>query len=154
MANRCVGVRRWRITLRGQSRLRTRLDENATSEPWQWQGGALSIDDRCAVHAPAAMSNEMPTYTYAPGDIPKVPEAWAKAVPAREELSPLAACWTSEIGGLNKFVHTWVYKDLAERDRVRAASRAPGRNWPPQSGVRPIRQENKLLIPAAFSPVR
>jgi hypothetical protein len=97
---------------------------------------------------------EMRTYTYAPGDLPKVLEAWAKAVPAREELSPLAACWTSEIGGLNKFVHTWVYKDLAERDRVRAASRAPGRNWPPQSGVRPIRQENKLLIPAAFSPVR
>ena len=97
---------------------------------------------------------EMRTYTYAPGDLPKVLEAWAKAVPAREELSPLAACWTSELGGLNKFVHTWVYKDLAERDRVRAASRAPGRNWPPQSGVRPIRQENKLLIPAAFSPVR
>jgi hypothetical protein len=97
---------------------------------------------------------EMRTYTYAPGDLPKVLEAWAKAVPAREELSPLAACWTSELGGLNKFVHTWVYKDLAERDRVRAASRAPGRAWPPQSGVRPIRQENKLLIPTAFSPVR
>ena len=97
---------------------------------------------------------EMRTYTYAPGDLPKVLEAWAKAVPAREELSPLAACWTSELGGLNKFVHTWVYKDLAERDRVRAASRAPGRAWPPQSGVRPIRQENKLLIPASFSPVR
>jgi hypothetical protein len=97
---------------------------------------------------------EMRTYTYAPGDIPKVLEAWAKAVPSREELSPLAACWTSELGGLNKFVHTWVYKDLAERDRVRAASRAPGRAWPPQSGVRPVRQENKLLIPASFSPVR
>jgi hypothetical protein len=25
---------------------------------------------------------------------------------------------------------------------------------PPQSGVRPIRQENKLLIATAFSPVR
>ena len=97
---------------------------------------------------------EMRTYTYAAGDLPKVLEAWAKAVPAREELSPLAACWTSELGGLNKFIHTWVYKDLAERDRVRAASRAPGRAWPPQSGVRPIRQENKLLIPASFSPVR
>jgi hypothetical protein len=97
---------------------------------------------------------EMRTYTYAAGDLPKVLEAWAKAVPAREELSPLAACWTSELGGLNKFIHTWVYKDLAERDRVRAASRAPGRAWPPQSGVRPIRQENKLLIPTAFSPVR
>jgi hypothetical protein len=97
---------------------------------------------------------EMRTYTYAPGDLPKVLEAWAKAVPAREELSPLAACWTSELGGLNKFVHTWVYKDLAERDRVRAASRKPGGAWPPQSGVRPIRQENKLLVPASFSPVR
>jgi hypothetical protein len=33
----------------------------------------------------AAASNvyEMRTYTYAPGDIPKVLEAWAKAVPAR-----------------------------------------------------------------------
>jgi len=97
---------------------------------------------------------EMRTYTYEPGALPKVLDAWAKAVPAREELSPLAACWTSELGGLNKFTHIWAYKDLAERDRVRAASRAPGRNWPPQAGVRPLRQENKLLIPASFSPVR
>ena len=63
-----------------------------------------------------------------------------------EKLSPLAACWTSELGGLNKFVHTWVYKDLDERARVREESRKPGGAWPPQSGVRPIRQENKLLI--------
>ena len=31
---------------------------------------------------------EMRTYTYAPGDLPKVLEAWAKAVPDREKLSP------------------------------------------------------------------
>jgi len=97
---------------------------------------------------------EMRTYTYAAGDMPKVLAAWTRDLPAREELSPLAACWTSELGSLNKFVHTWVYKDLAERDRVRQEMRAPGRAWPPQSGVRPIRQENKLLIPASFSPVR
>jgi 2-phospho-L-lactate transferase/gluconeogenesis factor (CofD/UPF0052 family) len=97
---------------------------------------------------------EMRTYTYAPGDLPKVLDAWAKAVPAREELSPLAACWTSELGGLNRFTHIWVYKDLNERTRIRAASRAPGKAWPPQAGVRPVRQENKLLIPASFSPVR
>ena len=42
---------------------------------------------------------EMRTYTYAPGDIPKVLEAWAKAIEAREKFSPLAACWTSELGG-------------------------------------------------------
>ena len=97
---------------------------------------------------------EMRTYTYASGDIPKVLDGWSKAIEAREKFSPLAACWTSELGGLNKFVHTWVYKDLNERARVREASRTAGGPWPPQTGVRPIRQDNKLLIPAAFSPVR
>jgi len=97
---------------------------------------------------------EMRIYTYASGDIPKVLEAWAKAIPDREKFSPLAACWTSELGGLNKFVHTWVYKDLNERARVREEARKGGGQWPPQAGVRPIRQENKLLLPAAFSPVR
>jgi hypothetical protein len=96
---------------------------------------------------------EMRIYTFAPGDIPKVLDGWAKAIPAREKFSPLAACWTSELGGLNKFVHTWVYKDLNERGRIREEARKAG-VWPPQTGVRPIRQENKLLIPAAFSPVQ
>jgi hypothetical protein len=97
---------------------------------------------------------EMRTYTFAPGDIAKVLDGWGKAIEAREKFSPLAACWTSELGRLNQFVHTWVYKDLTERARVREAIRKPGGQWPPQTGVRPIRQENKLLIPAAFSPVR
>ena len=38
---------------------------------------------------------EMRTYTYAPGDIPKVLDGWSKAIDAREKFSPLAACWTS-----------------------------------------------------------
>jgi hypothetical protein len=96
---------------------------------------------------------EMRTYTYAPGDLPKVLEGWSKAIEAREQFSPLAACWTSELGGLNKFVHVWVYKDSTERARIREESRKGGQ-WPPQSGVRPIRQENKLLIPASFSPLQ
>jgi len=37
---------------------------------------------------------------------------------------------------------------------VREAARTGGGAWPPQAGVRPIRQDNKLLIPASFSPVR
>ena len=97
---------------------------------------------------------EMRTYTYAPGDISKVLEGWGKALEAREQFSPLAVCWTSELGGLNTFVHTWVYKDLNERARVREESRKLGGQWPAQTGVRPIRQANTLLIPAAFSPVR
>jgi len=95
---------------------------------------------------------EMRTYTFEPGKIPVVLEAWAKAIQDREKFSPLAACWTSELGGLNKFVHTWVYKDLNLRAQVRNESRQAGK-WPPQTGVRPIRQENKILVPAAFSPL-
>ena len=96
---------------------------------------------------------EMRIYTYAPGEIKAVLEAWGKAVPARDKLSPLAACWTSELGGLNKFVHVWVYPDVNARTRIREESRKGGQ-WPPQAGVRPMRQENKLLIPASFSPLR
>jgi NIPSNAP protein len=96
---------------------------------------------------------EMRMYSYLPGEIPKVLEAWGKAVPGREKLSPLAFCGSTELGGLNKFIHVWVYKDLNERTRIREESRKGGQ-WPPQAGVRPHRQENKVLIPAAFSPIR
>jgi hypothetical protein len=40
---------------------------------------------------------EIRTYTFAPGDIPKVLDGWGKAIEAREKFSPLAACWTSEV---------------------------------------------------------
>jgi len=96
---------------------------------------------------------EMRIYTFGPGDIAKVLDAWGKAIDEREKFSPLAACWTSDVGGLNKFVHTWVYKSLNDRAQVREQARKAG-VWPPQTGVRPIRQENKILLPAAFSPVR
>ena len=97
---------------------------------------------------------EMRSYTYAPGDIPKVVEAWGKAIPNREEFSPLAAGMYTDLGALNKWTHIWPYKDLGERARVRTESRKPGTGWPPQAGVRPVKQENKILIPASFSPVK
>jgi hypothetical protein len=96
---------------------------------------------------------ELRMYTYAPGEIGKVLEAWGKAVPGREKLSPLVVCGSTELGALNKFIHMWVYKDLNERSRIRDESRKGGQ-WPPQAGVRPVKQENKVLIPAAFSPLR
>jgi hypothetical protein len=93
---------------------------------------------------------EMRIYTYAPGAIPKVLEAWAGRIAEREKLSPLAGCWYSDIGGLNKFVHLWAYKSLDERSRVRAEAQKTG-IWPPPSGVVPLKQENKILMPASFS---
>src|ERR1700738_1672805 len=60
---------------------------------------------------------EMRIYTYAPGDIPKVLEAWGKAIEARERFSPLAACWTSELGGVKQITPIWGYQGLNERAR-------------------------------------
>jgi hypothetical protein len=52
--------------------------------------------------------------------------------------APAAACWTSELGGLNKFTHIWVYKDLNERAPVREEFRRPGGAWLSQARVRPV----------------
>jgi NIPSNAP len=98
--------------------------------------------------------SEMRTATLAPGDIAPVLEGWGNAIAAREQFSPLAACWTSELGGLTTCAHTWVSKDLNERARVREDAREGGGQWPPQAGVRPVRQTNTRLIPASLSPVR
>jgi len=95
---------------------------------------------------------EMRIYTYQPGSLPEVLKRWADAIPYRERYSPLAACWTSELGGLNKFVHVWVYKDLSERNRLRAEALKDA-HWPPQTREWLVRQENKLLVPATFSPM-
>lgn len=95
---------------------------------------------------------EMRIYTYQPGAMPRVLERWAEAIPYREKYSPLAACWYSELGGLNRFFHVWPYKDLADRARIRAeAAKDPSGKWPPATREWLVSQENKLLVPAAFS---
>ena len=96
---------------------------------------------------------ELRIYTYQIGTIPEVIKRWSESIPHREKFSPLAACWYSDIGGLNKWYHLWPYKDLADRDRVRAeASKDP--HWPPQTREFLVSQENKLLIPAECSPLK
>ena len=61
---------------------------------------------------------------------------------------------STELGGLNKWVHIWPYEDLNARERIRAETRAAG-VWPPGGSYREsmLRQENKVLVPAAFSPM-
>jgi hypothetical protein len=96
---------------------------------------------------------EMRIYTYAPGDIPKVIEAWGKQIAEREKFSPLVGAWYSDIGGLNRWVHMWAYESFEQRMKVREETRAKG-VWPPPGGVAPVKQENKILIPAACSPMQ
>ncbi len=96
---------------------------------------------------------EMRTYIYQAGAMPEVLKRWEKAIPDRTKLSPLAACWYSDIGELNKFVHVWAYPSFGERDRVRAESmKLP--TWPPNTREFLVKQSNKILIPAACSPMQ
>jgi hypothetical protein len=95
---------------------------------------------------------EIRTYTMQPGGVGIVTEAWAEKIEGRQKFSPLAFCGATEIGGLNQWIHVWAYKDVAERFSVRDAARASGA-WPPNTRGQFVRQENMLVVPAAFSPL-
>ena len=131
---------------------------------WPADNTDLTLDMRSDIYHPAPFMTplgertigplyEMRTYTYPNGSMPRVLEAWGKAIAEREKLSPLAGCWYSEIGSLNKFIHMWAYSSADERQRVRAEAADTG-IWPPRGGVAPLRQENNLLVPFAFSPMQ
>jgi hypothetical protein len=95
---------------------------------------------------------EIRTYTMQPGGVGIVTEAWAEKIEGRQKFSPMAFCGSTEIGGLNQWIHVWAYKDAAERFAVRDKARASGA-WPPNTRGQFIRQENMLVVPAAFSPL-
>ncbi|HXG35420.1 MAG TPA: NIPSNAP family protein [Dehalococcoidia bacterium] len=96
---------------------------------------------------------EMRTYTCQPGSMPRILERWGEVIEEREKISPLVACWYSELGGLNKFVHTWVYKDFEERERVRQKAFS-SEFWPPKTAEWLLKQENKIMVGASFSKLR
>jgi hypothetical protein len=65
--------------------------------------------------------------------------------------------WTSEIGPLNEVVISWAFDDLAQREQAWAAARADERltgGYFPKVRALMIKQESKILIPTAFSPIR
>jgi hypothetical protein len=98
---------------------------------------------------------EIRMYTLAPGAIPGQIDRWTTAIDARTKLSPLAFAGHSELGGLNKWCHIWAYKDANHRAETRAKAVREG-IWPPKGGQpgQTLIQENMLVIPAAFSPLR
>ena len=98
---------------------------------------------------------EIRMYTLAPGAIPGQIDRWTTAIDARTKLSPLAFAGHSELGGLNQWCHIWAYKDANHRAETRAKAMREG-IWPPKGGQpgQTLIQENMLVVPAAFSPLR
>ena len=71
-------------------------------------------------------------------------------------LPRLIGYFHTEIGTLNQVVHLWAYEDLEERARKRAELLAD-EDWKAYiAKVRPLilHQENRILVPASFSPIR
>ena len=144
---------------------RTKIRTDAANDPnWPPKSDGLILNMESEIFTPAefmrplggdqALGNiyEMRIYTYQPGTMGEVLKRWAAAIPHREEYSPLAAGMSSELGGLNKWMHVWPYKDLEDRNRVRAEASA-NPNWPPPTREFLLRQENKICVPASFSPM-
>ena len=97
---------------------------------------------------------ELRSYLLKPGTTQKTIDIWAEALPKRAELSkPLGAFYA--VGGvLQRFIHIWPYDSADHRQRTRDRAVAEG-VWPPKGGAdHLLHQENSLLIPTSFSPLR
>ncbi len=107
---------------------------------------------------PMAPSNDGPyfeirSYTLAAGGIPDMAARWKEHLPARTKLSPLTGVFTSDVGGLNQWLHIWAYKSLDQRAEVRKKAVESG-IWPPPGGKPALKQENKIVLAAPFSPIK
>jgi hypothetical protein len=146
---------------------RTRLRAEATKlEGWPPNTREFVVDQKSQIFIPAPFSPkleprqlggiyEIRMYTLRPGAVPSQIERWAGAIGERVKLSPLAFAGHSELGDLNLWCHIWAYKDAQARFEIREKARREG-IWPPKGGQpgTMIKQENMLVVPAAFSPLR
>ena len=97
---------------------------------------------------------EIRTYTIAVGAMAGLIDRWSAQIGERTKLSPLVFAGHSELGGLNRWRHIWAYKDANHRAGVREHAIKEG-IWPPKGGPgQLLAQENVLVIPASFSPLR
>ena len=98
---------------------------------------------------------EMRSYFVKPdGGLKTTMERWEKQLPKRTAISPLAFVGHTELGPLNKYVHVWPYPSLDERARIRKLAVDTGAWPPPGGGDTLVSQENKILLPAPFSPLQ
>ena len=96
---------------------------------------------------------EMRSYVIKPGSAGAMAERWQEYLPGRLKLSPLIGVFTSDVGGLNQWIHIWAYKTLDQRIDVRNTAKDGG-IWPPPGDSPVIKQESKIMMAAPFSPIK
>lgn len=99
---------------------------------------------------------EQRTYTLQPSTVPKYLNQYEKEGYAiqKEHLANLVGYFSTEIGPQNQITHMWAYNDLADREHRRKQLAADPRWQTYREKARPLLmlQENRILIPAPFSP--
>jgi NIPSNAP len=73
-----------------------------------------------------------------------------------EELGGLVGAFTTDIGTLSTYTHLWRYDSHAEREERRARLQARD-DWKAFLGkIQPLiqTQQNRILVPVSFSPIR
>jgi hypothetical protein len=97
---------------------------------------------------------EIRYYTLKAGALPATAEGWKSKIAERIKLSPVVLAGGVEFGKANGFVHIWAYPSMDQRMQIRDEARKKG-VWPPGGGGdRLISQQNKIVLPAAFSPLQ
>ncbi len=97
---------------------------------------------------------EMRCYSVKPGTLPNIAKRWEGAIAARTKLSPVVLAGGVEFGQANRFIHTWAYKSMDQRMAIREEARSKGIWPPPGGGDDLLAQENKILLPASWSPLQ
>lgn len=99
---------------------------------------------------------EQRTYSLQIGAVPEYLRLYEEEGLAiqRPILGRMVGYFSTEIGALHQIVHMWAYKDMNERTERRARLTADLRWKEYVKKTRPLQisQENKILIPAPFSP--
>jgi len=104
------------------------------------------------------MIYEERTYTIVTGRIQEYMKNYEElGLPVQlEVLGNLVGFFRTEIGGLNKVVHIWGYDSLDDRlDKREKLANHP--DWPRYLEANLnliVEQENRVLIPASFSPLQ
>ena len=74
----------------------------------------------------------------------------------QEHLGNFLAAFTTDIGALSTYTAMWGYESYADREQRRARLQADPRWQDFLSRLQPLlhTQQNRVLVPTAFSPIR
>jgi hypothetical protein len=74
----------------------------------------------------------------------------------KSHLGNLIAAFTTDIGALSTYTSLWAYDDVAQRQERRARLQADDRWKAFLAKIQPLihTQQNRILVPTSFSPLR